>query len=803
MAEIKKRSKILETKYFGFIIGLIIFAIFFLISYGTRIIDNIEQGFFLDIYFSYKQGFTSESAISEGVTYEDTTIRHAFTSKDIQIIGIDQESLNSFGSWPFPRSVEASMINTITRRQRPYEREAVLYFDLNFIEPDTKMPENDLMLIASIKENGKVFLDVFLSGTELSVNISEDQFSRQNILKDTYGEITNISGDITSMPIFKGLEAPLKPYSEVVKGYGNATYLKDVDNIYRRQIMVARLSEKLETIKLSDLVVGYELDVNNFERLIWFDKNRNIKSIEYPITSEYLIKLESELEKNGNLVEKDIDGDGNTEIFYEIFKYRDHFIPAITLSLALEYYKLTTLDVEVRMGEYIRLIEPKVLTSSPVYEIQKDQDGNIIKNNAGIPVSILVSEPEFSKIDDIFIPIDNKGAMLINYAGLRSEVGESNQTFNIEEFNKYVNDPGPDPETWKPTFILTNKILMVGVFATGLAEDEKPTPFGLMYGVEINANALNTILMNRFLISAPVWVSTLILFGIIMIVSFMSSRLSTIWSLVITILLLAAFFLAVVIIFDFFNYILTFSAPFFASILTFLSIVAYRVMTEERDKKRIKNMFGKYVNPTVVEQMMTSPPELGGVDKDLTVLFSDIRGFTTLSERMSPQALVDHLNNYLTVMTDIIMEYNGTLDKYVGDEIMCFWGAPIPQEEHAILACKCAIKQMQALDELNKNWPSDKRFDIGIGLNSGIMTVGNMGSQGRMNYTLMGDNVNLGARLEGTNKQYKTNIIISEFTYGVVKDRVIAREMDNIRVKGKNKPVLIYELIDIIEGLDS
>ena len=236
--------------------------------------------------------------------------------------------------------------------------------------------------------------------------------------------------------------------------------------------------------------------------------------------------------------------------------------------------------------------------------------------------------------------------------------------------------------------------------------------------------------------------------------------------------------------------------------LTFVSIVVYRVMTEEKDKRRIKEMFGKYVSPAVVTEILGSPPELGGVDKDLTVFFSDIRGFTTLSESMTPQELVNHLNLYLTAMTDAILEYKGTLDKYVGDEIMCFWGAPLPQEDHAILACKSALRQLQILDELNEGWPPEKRINIGIGLNSGIMTVGNMGSLGRMNYTLMGDNVNLGARLEGTNKEYATRTIMSEFTYGLVKDRVIARELDNIRVKGKNKPVVIYELVDVLEGLD-
>ena len=141
-------------------------------------------------------------------------------------------------------------------------------------------------------------------------------------------------------------------------------------------------------------------------------------------------------------------------------------------------------------------------------------------------------------------------------------------------------------------------------------------------------------------------------------------------------------------------------------------------------------------------------------------------------------------------MTDLILEYSGTLDKLGGDEIMCFWGAPLPPADHALLACKCALKQIEVLKKMNAGWPQERRLDIGIGLNTGTMTVANMGSTGRMNYTLMGDSVNLGARLEGTNKHVFPDIIMSEFTYAQVKDKVIARELDNIRVKGKNKPVL-------------
>jgi adenylate cyclase len=344
---------------------------------------------------------------------------------------------------------------------------------------------------------------------------------------------------------------------------------------------------------------------------------------------------------------------------------------------------------------------------------------------------------------------------------------------------------------------------MVGSFARGMAADHKPTPYGLMYGVEVHANALNTILMDNFLHDVPMWVNLAVLIGMVLIIAIFSSRLSTAWAFVITLFLILVLFVSTSIVFDREAYIINFSRPALAALFSFLSIIVYREMTESKDKRRIRSMFGTYVSPKVVDQILDNPPELGGVDKDITVFFSDIRGFTTISESMSPQELVQMLNKYLTAMTDIVLKYEGTLDKYEGDAIMCFWGAPVPQEDHALRACKCAVEQLKALNELNKDFPEEYQFDIGIGINSGRMTVGNMGSMQRMDYTLIGDNVNLGARLEGTNKQYMTRTIISENTYGLVKDHVVVRELDNIRVKGKNKPVLIYELIDIKDSADT
>jgi adenylate cyclase len=319
-----------------------------------------------------------------------------------------------------------------------------------------------------------------------------------------------------------------------------------------------------------------------------------------------------------------------------------------------------------------------------------------------------------------------------------------------------------------------------------------------MYGIEMIANTVNQILNGDFIRSAPDAVNIILIVFFGLLVSYIVGRRSILIGYLATFILVVVYFFAVVFLFDRYRYVLNLGAPLITGIITLFTMIAYRIMTEGKEKKAIQGMFSKYVSKSVVDELLKNPEklELGGEDKNITVLFSDIRGFTTLSEKLKPQDLVAHLNEYLSAMTDIIFKYDGTLDKYVGDEIMAFWNAPVEQQNHAELACLAALEMMGRLRELNTSWPEEKRLNIGIGLNTGIMTVGNMGSQSRMNYTLMGDNVNLGARLEGTNKFYGTNIIISEFTYETVKNSFVCRELDMTKVKGKAKPVKLYELMD-------
>ncbi len=790
----KKGKKFFETKYFGLIIGLAIFLIIFLLNQYTVLFSGLELKI-LDYNFRLKN-VIRESRVQEGVTVEN---RNPNVSKDIIIVGIDDRTLSKFGRWPFPRYMEANLVNSFSRIRNQNNRERALLLDIFFIEPE-RHAENDALLVESIKNNNRVFLETVLTYAR---NPDPEFFERQQVLFENYGKITNIKGDWTTINTFNGSLPPLKPYGRACHGFGHANFIEDDDTVYRRAPMITKLAVLEKEIPLNELSIKEPVDRNKFERLAWIDKNGIVHNIPYPLNDKVLKELRVLMEKYAPMKAEDTDNDKQPDKYYYVVrKYKDYFVPAITLSLALEYFHRKPSDVEVVVGEYIRIKSPEKYNVQsgkwePYYitikEPVKDKSGKVIEKGV------------YKKLDEIKIPINERGEMLVNFMGNPSSASpQGYQTFTVRPFYGYaMSDPGSDTKRWPRTKGVANKLILVGPFSKGIAEDQKPTPFGLMYGVEIHANALNTIIMNKFLYDVPRWIDNLILLGLVLLTAFVVSRMSTVWSLILTFVTIIVYFFVVSLAFELWNYMLHLMAPSVGVFATLLAVEAYRIMTEERDKRRIKNMFGKYVSPKVVEQILEHPPELGGVDKNLTVFFSDIRGFTTLSESMTPQELVNHLNTYLTAMTDIILEYNGTLDKYVGDEIMCFWGAPVPQEDHALLACKCALRQMEKLRELNENWPEERRINIGIGINSGIMTVGNMGSMGRMNYTLMGDNVNLGARLEGTNKQYLTNIIISEFTYGLVKDKVIARELDNIRVKGKNKPVLIYELVDVIDENES
>jgi adenylate cyclase len=229
-----------------------------------------------------------------------------------------------------------------------------------------------------------------------------------------------------------------------------------------------------------------------------------------------------------------------------------------------------------------------------------------------------------------------------------------------------------------------------------------------------------------------------------------------------------------------------------------LLVSLYRSLVEEREKRRVRSAFGQYLSPEVVRRLLVNPRLVDPKKTEITVMFSDIRGFTTISEKLDAQELALFLNQYLSDMTSLVFDHHGTLDKYIGDAVMAFWGAPFEERGHAAKACKAALKMMDRVRELQEKWEAEGKphLDIGIGLNTGMASVGNMGSALRYGYTALGDAVNLSSRLEALNKDYGTHIIVNESTYEAAKESgFLFRELDLIRVKGKLQPVVIWELI--------
>jgi adenylate cyclase len=351
--------------------------------------------------------------------------------------------------------------------------------------------------------------------------------------------------------------------------------------------------------------------------------------------------------------------------------------------------------------------------------------------------------------------------------------------------------PQVDPSIFK------DKIVVVSATASGTYEVQA-TPFGQgINGGEIHANVIDAMLRDRRIEPSRAGTDAAITIAAAVAVAIAGGTLG-VWSL-------AAVAAGVVSLLSWIS-VRTFAdgtwiplaMPTLAVGLAFVGQLAWQYFVEGREKRQVKRLFSRYVPRDVYEQLLADPDRaaLGGKRRTMTVLFSDVRGFTAMSEKATPEEVVGQLNEYFSRMVDVLFEHRGTLDKFVGDMVMGLFGAPLDDPDHAEHAVQAALAMTRALDALNEQWKARGRptLDIGIGISTGEMVAGNIGSQSIMSYTVIGDTVNLGARLESLNKDYATRVIISEATRAELKGRYDIRPLGEVTVKGKSRPVAIYEV---------
>ncbi len=418
-----------------------------------------------------------------------------------------------------------------------------------------------------------------------------------------------------------------------------------------------------------------------------------------------------------------------------------------------------------------------------------------LKQLASTSWDIIAEIPQGSRMDfgnPVRIPLDENNQNIITYFGPKGK------PFPYYSYYDIMLDRAQGD--------LEGKIYIVGSTEPDLF-DIKPVPHEKIYpAVEIHASLINSFITNTFITRLPDWQNFAVLLIISSLIGFIGFMVKPLYGAILTVVAIVAYFLIAMSVFGTNHLWIEIARPVLSIILAFTAIMAYRYVTEEKDRKFLQSTFKRYLSPELIDMMYKNKqvPALGGDEGIRTAYFTDIQGFSTFSEKLgSPTRLVELLNEYLSAMTDILLSHYGTLDKYEGDAIIAIFGAPVELPDHAKRACQTALDMQSKLGDLRKKWISegdkwpqivhDMRMRIGV--NTGPIVTGNMGSAVRMNYTMMGDAVNLAARLESAAKQYGVFTMISNMTYDLVNDEYATRQLDKITVVGKSEPVTIYELV--------
>lgn len=415
------------------------------------------------------------------------------------------------------------------------------------------------------------------------------------------------------------------------------------------------------------------------------------------------------------------------------------------------------------------------------------------------PERITVNATREVRVGKISIPTDHWGRIPINYYG-------RGQTFRHIPVADILNGTVGRKE-------LENRIVFVGATAIGIF-DLRVTPVSaVLPGVEKNASVAASILEQRFLRKASPAQDLALLLGSGLVLTLLLSRLRLAWGALVSLATFCIIFIGGYILFDNFGIWINLAYPLNNVLALFMSVTAWNYTFEERHSRHIRAMFSSYVTQTIVNELINNPEmaKLGGEKRVVTILFSDVKGFTSFSEQHTPEEVVSLLNEYLGAMTDVILKWGGTLDKFIGDAIVVFWNAPHPVDDHAERAVCCALEMVKQLKLLQERWQQEGKplLAAGIGINTGDAVVGNIGAEGKkMDYTIIGDQVNLTSRVESLTRKFDSDILITEATLlalqpGIAANRiqgVYIRGMRRVIVKGKEQPVSLYGVSSLKDG---
>ena len=710
------------------------------------------------------------------------------SSLPIVHIDIDDQSLSILGRWPWPRAYHAKLITLLKECQAKQ-----VLFDVLFLERQKDNPKDDERLTQALGQSGIVYLPFYFSKEELKISDS----LRQLLIKDI-----SVTLEDAARKLGKETAGSKEQFSFAKK------YIIDeaVSEVIRKDpnISIDGLLQQVEESRGWLFFSEEEAYVRDS-----FEKNKaarffvNKFGIPFPSASwpfgrednklnvplrEYYLNTEG-----SGFINADADIDGVTRKVPLFIRYEDVILPQLTVAALME--------------------------SLGVKEIAAEKSRIIFKN-----------AHRGEKVSDIAIPVDARGRVLVNWQGrwessfkhipyylilslqeIREQlskaaeaiqglaVSEAPSAENSPERLRYLKENELALKT-KLTGMIKDKVCIIGLTATG-THDLRPVPVQENYPmVGLHSNLIHTILTEDFIREKRGGLNIIIFFVTALFVAFCSLvKLSK--SVFLSLGYCLAYALASCFVFIFFGWWIDFVGPLGIVVFGFSGVTSFRFFTEEKEKLWIRQAFSHYLSKEVINELMDDPSrlKLGGERRNISVFFSDVRGFTSFSESAQPEEVVARLNEILTAQVGVVFKSNGTLDKFVGDELMAFFGAPGIQhkDNHALVAVRVAVEIQETLKRLQAQWAGEGKaiLQIGIGINTGDMVVGNMGSLERMDFTVIGDNVNLAARL--CSAAGKDEIIISEATYNGVKDHIEAVKLEPIMVKGKANAISIYKVVGL------
>lgn len=791
----------MKIKLYGIILATLLFLSFVTLNYKYKSIQNNPELVESNVFYSFLFEFNNK--------IYDTFFKNKESrqkTENVFLIDIDENSVRELGRWPWSREIIATIWDNSMKNGVK-----IIANDIIFSEAQNKKADGRLEEVIK-KYPAQIILGTFGEGPIRYENPPYQDYCFVESFRRSGGDkIVTLNATLTFDDTNSQFEQlfftnELKAIFDNLDQQFEAAYLKRTNksslkdlNIYQKNSLLSEKSSNLVEYcnrwlqdndeYLKDASQGLLQSYNStLDRVAGFEKlpsiSDKIKKFKDEV-NQLLIPQYASWPANVDEVQTaaeytatfnaDIDFDGVIRHYPLIYRAGNKTNLSFIPSLALQTYLLAT--------GYQAIFIPK------------------LENNIKTISNVVIRDNENEK-DVMSLPVDSNGRLIINYYGRKNSIPyvSARELFHNDNPEIVVQLNGRATKVKKAEW-LKGKSAVMGPTATGIFDLRNTPVENDLPGVEIHLSVLGNLFdqsftkipQNEFKSSVAVLLFLTITFGGLFLYS--NLLIASTYLLVVNYSLykIAQFY------FNKNSYFELLAPTIIFTLVFYLIFLVYIYFFETRKSKEIKNTFSKYVSKEIVEEILKNQEnlELKGQKLNMTVFFSDIRSFTTLSETMDPQELSLMLNKYFTPMSEMIFGTNGTIDKFMGDAIMALFGAPLNYPDHPQKACLAALKCFDKLAEMNvdfkkRNWPEIK---IGIGLNTGIMVAGNIGSDQIQSYTVIGDEVNLAQRLESLTKSYHARILISENTYSAVKNEFYAREVDYVRVKGKNRAVKIYELI--------